>query len=117
MSNEQAALLTKLITNLRLNRARFEASQKIYDVLEEKTKTDRDHRLAVLEMEYDKVVTEVNTVIAELHRVIGEKDQLLELLDERQKLIEGITQGKAWQLANRLQKSKQKFGSMFGKAP
>jgi len=117
MSNEQAALLTKLITNLRLNRARFEASQKIYDVLEEKTKTDRDHRLAVLEMEYDKVVTEVNTVIAELHRVIGEKDQLLELLDERQKLIEGITQGKAWQLANRLQKSKQKFGSMFGKSP
>jgi hypothetical protein len=68
-------------------------------------------------MEYDTVVTEVNKVIAELHRVIGEKDKLLGLLDERQKLIEGITQGQAWRLANRLQKSKQKFGSMFGKAP
>jgi tRNA A-37 threonylcarbamoyl transferase component Bud32 len=117
MGDEQAALLTKLITNLRLNRARFEASQKEYTLLEDKTRTDRDHRLAVLEMEYDKVVTEVNKVIAELHRVIGEKDELLILLDERQKLIEGITQGQAWQLANRLQKSKQKFGSMFGKAP
>jgi tRNA A-37 threonylcarbamoyl transferase component Bud32 len=117
MGDEQAALLTKLITNLKLNRARFEASQKEYQVLEDKTKTDRDHRLAVLEMEYEKVVTEVNKVIAELHRVIGEKDELLVLLDERQKLIEGITQGQAWQLANRLQKSKQKFGSMFGKAP
>ena len=117
MGDEQAALLTKLITNLRLNKARFEASQKEYQLLEDKTKTDRDHRLAVLEMEYDKVVTEVNKVIAELHRVIGEKDELLVLLDERQKLIEGITQGQAWQLANHLQKSKQKFGSMFGKSP
>jgi tRNA A-37 threonylcarbamoyl transferase component Bud32 len=117
MGDDQAALLTKLITNLRLNKARFEASQKEYQLLEDKTKTDRDHRLAVLEMEYDKVVTEVNKVIAELHRVIGEKDELLVLLDERQKLIEGITHGQAWQLANRLQKSKQKFGSMFGKSP
>jgi serine/threonine protein kinase len=117
MSDEQGRLLTKLITNLRLNRARLDASQKDFETLEEKTQIDRDHRLAVLEAEYDKVVTEVNKVIGELHRVIGEKDKLLELLDERQKLIEGITQGQAWRLANRLQKSKQKFGSMFGKAP
>ena len=110
-------LLIKLIENLKINRTRLTNAHASYGLLEQKTKIEQDHRLAVLEMEYEKVVTEITRVISELHRVIGEKDELLVLLDERQKLIEGITQSQAWRLANQLQKSKKSFGSMFGKSP
>jgi uncharacterized coiled-coil protein SlyX len=110
-------LLQKLVANLRISRARLKGEREEYRALVDRMNIEKDHRLAVLEMEYEKVVTEINKVIPELKRVIGEKDELLTLLDERQKLIEGITQSQAWRLASRLQQSKKSFGSMFGKTP
>lgn len=104
------------MASLKISRTRLVGAQDALASLENRTMIEKDHRLAILEMEYEKVVTEINKVISELKRVIGEKDELLELLDERQKLIEGITQSQAWRLANQLQKSKKSLGSMFGKS-
>lgn len=115
-NNNQSPLIRKLMASLKISRARLVGAQDAYAHLENRTIIEKDHRLAILEMEYEKVVTEINKVISELKRVIGEKDELLELLDERQKLIEGITQSQAWRLANQLQKSKKSLGSMFGKS-
>jgi hypothetical protein len=112
---DSAALIQKLMGSLKINRARLTSARDAYEQLEHRSMIEKDHRLAILEMEYERVVAEVNKVISELKRVIGEKDELLELLDERQKLIEGITQSQAWRLANQLQKSKKSLGNMFGK--
>ncbi|HEY9680566.1 MAG TPA: hypothetical protein V6C86_03145 [Oculatellaceae cyanobacterium] len=115
-NNNQTPLIRKLMASLKISRTRLVGAQDALASLENRTMIEKDHRLAILEMEYEKVVTEINKVISELKRVIGEKDELLELLDERQKLIEGITQSQAWRLANQLQKSKKSLGSMFGKS-